>query len=132
MRASILSGNTALGEPDCDLYDLASFTSEGGNALGDDSVCEAGANDQAGGDYAIQPLADNGGPTRTHSLGAGSAAIDAADPPGCVDLDGDVLLEDQRGEPRTGLCDAGAVEAPDPGRRETHARPGRAAIASAP
>ena len=60
-------------------------------------------------DVGLGPLADNGGPTQTHALLPGSPAIDAAD-----------LLAapatDQRGLPRVGRPDIGAVEfqtAPD-------------------
>ncbi|TFH30181.1 MAG: hypothetical protein E4H00_05565 [Myxococcales bacterium] len=51
-------------------------------------------------------LADNGGPTMTHALGAGSVAIDVI-PADMCEVD-----EDQRGEPRPGgtMCDVGAFE----------------------
>ncbi|MCP4548562.1 MAG: hypothetical protein GY835_19060 [bacterium] len=57
-------------------------------------------------DLGLGPLADNGGPTMTHALLRGSAAINAADPASCE-------ATDQRGVPRpvgTG-CDIGAYEA---------------------
>jgi len=58
----------------------------------------------------LAPLADNGGPTRTHALLPGSAAIDAGDAAGAA--------HDQRGEgfPRVlgASADIGAYEsAPD-------------------
>jgi hypothetical protein len=63
---------------------------------------------------ALGPLQDNGGPTETHALGAGSMAIDAIPEGDCVDADGQPLTTDQRGEPRpeTGgtMCDVGAFE----------------------
>jgi hypothetical protein len=54
----------------------------------------------------LGPLQDNGGPTMTHALGAGSVAIDAI-PADVCEVD-----EDQRGEPRPGgtMCDVGAFE----------------------
>jgi hypothetical protein len=65
-------------------------------------------------DLNLGPLADNGGPTMTHALGAGSVAIDQIPEAECVDADGAPLTTDQRGEPRpeTGgtLCDVGAFE----------------------
>ncbi|HEX8680158.1 MAG TPA: choice-of-anchor Q domain-containing protein, partial [Chthoniobacterales bacterium] len=48
-------------------------------------------------------LADNGGPTFTHALVAGSVAINAAD-------DGFAPLRDQRGYQRNGVSDMGAFE----------------------
>ena len=58
----------------------------------------------------LQPLADNGGPTQTVALGAGSAAFDAGDPAVCAAAP--VNGRDQRGEVRPqGLgCDSGAYE----------------------
>ncbi len=49
----------------------------------------------------LSPLGDNGGPTETMALSAGSPAIDVSDtcPP-----------TDQRGEQRVGRCDSGAFE----------------------
>ncbi len=62
-------------------------------------------------DPFIGPLADNGGPTQTHDLLAGSPAIDAGD-------NGRCLAMDQRGFSRpadgdgdgSAICDIGAVE----------------------
>jgi uncharacterized repeat protein (TIGR01451 family) len=57
-------------------------------------------------------LASNGGPTQTMALNAGSPAIDAGNPAGCVDQNGVNLSTDQRGLPRPsgGRCDMGAFE----------------------
>jgi hypothetical protein len=62
-------------------------------------------------------LADNGGPTQTHALVAGSPAIDAGGLV-CLDADGEPLTTDQRGLPRpvdgdgdgVAACDIGAFE----------------------
>ena len=53
----------------------------------------------------IGPLADNGGPTQTHALLAGSPAIDAGDDAACPAVD-------QRGvaRPQGSHCDTGSVE----------------------
>ena len=58
----------------------------------------------------LQPLADNGGPTLTRGLGAGSAAIDGAGN-GCA-------ATDQRGvaRPVGAACDAGAFEVDEAGQ----------------
>src|SRR5262249_28942802 len=66
----------------------------------------------------LGPLKNNGGPTQTHALVAGSPAIDAGNPSGCLDNSGALLQTDQRGFPRnvdgnsdgTARCDIGAVE----------------------
>jgi hypothetical protein len=57
------------------------------------------------GDPLLQSLVNNGGFTQTHALGAGSPAIDTADPENCLDTD-------QRGVPRPqgDFCDMGAYE----------------------
>ncbi len=64
-----------------------------------------------GADPMLDPLANNGGPTRTHALIAGSPAIDSGDDPNCP-------ATDQRGFSRpadgdgdsTATCDMGAFE----------------------
>jgi len=60
----------------------------------------------------LGPLQNNGGPTATHALLAGSPAIDAGDVGGCRGFDGGVLLTDQRGveRPFGPGCDLGAYE----------------------
>jgi hypothetical protein len=56
-------------------------------------------------DSRLGPLADNGGPTRTHALLLGSPAIDAASTPICP-------TTDQRGvlRPQGPACDIGSYE----------------------
>jgi hypothetical protein len=55
-------------------------------------------------------LQNNGGTTPTLALPPGSAAINASDPTGCQDENGQPLTTDQRGFPRLGACDSGAYE----------------------
>jgi hypothetical protein len=105
----------------------AAPTDEGYN-ISDDSTCGfaagAAANGQAIGD-GVNPLldtaglADNGGPTQTIALQAGSPAIDAIPVASCTDQSDTpiAITTDQRGEPRpdpedgpTGNCDIGAYE----------------------
>jgi CSLREA domain-containing protein len=60
----------------------------------------------------LGPLRDNGGPTPTHALLAGSPAINATNNQGCTNESAASLGADQRGLPRgAGLdCDVGAYE----------------------
>jgi len=73
---------------------------DGGGNLADDATCGTIPSTLTGLDPT---LADNGGPTLTHSLLEGSSAIDAAGACG--------LFTDQRGFDRVdGLCDSGSFE----------------------
>ena len=114
---SIIAGNhgAAGSGQDCD----GTVISDGfvllGNATG--CVLHAAHGDVVGQDPHLGPLADNGGPTRTRALRAGSPALDAwpvvraGTPTGCPALD-------QRGVSRPQLggsgdrraCDIGSVE----------------------
>jgi CSLREA domain-containing protein len=60
---------------------------------------------------SLGPLQNNGGPTQTIALLAGSNAIDgtSAYASVCNDFNGPLLI-DQRSYPRTGACDVGAFE----------------------
>ncbi|MBK9092075.1 MAG: hypothetical protein IPM84_04725 [Anaerolineae bacterium] len=86
-----------------------SITDGGGNLSFGDSTCP-GIN----GDPQLGPLQDNGGPTYTMALGAGSAAIDAANDATCAAAPISGL--DQRGvaRPQGAHCDIGAFEVTDP------------------
>jgi CSLREA domain-containing protein len=76
-----------------------------GYNLSDDGSCGlAGPGDRSGLAGGHGPLRWNGGPTRTHALLDGSAAIDGGDPAACPP-------GDQRGRARQGPCDIGAFEA---------------------
>ncbi len=97
LKNSIIAGNSA---PDCDGLAVTSL----GNNIDGDSTCNlAGPDDQPGVDPLLGPLADNGGPTQTQALLAGSPAINAGD-------DTAALAIDQRGFPRVGVSDIGAFE----------------------
>jgi len=81
----------------------AVLTSLGHNVVTDGSCAQLGS-DQIVADAGIGGLADNGGPTSTHALLAGSPAIDAGDNAVCPPAD-------QRGSARSdGACDVGAFE----------------------
>jgi hypothetical protein len=113
--SSIIAGNI---NSDVDVTNgiLNTFMSLGHNLIGSGSAIgefiELG--DQTGvTDPLLGPLADNGGPTMTHALLAGSPAIDMGDP-SAVGGVGDVPLFDQRGAPFPrvggGRIDMGAFE----------------------
>ena len=74
-----------------------------GNNVFTDASCGSEASDQIVADAGLDGLADNGGPTLTHALLAGSPAIDAANPAVCP-------VVDQRGVARDAACDVGAFE----------------------
>jgi hypothetical protein len=80
-----------------------------GYNLADDNTCKLTAvNSQSNTNSKLGPLADNGGPTKTHALLVGSPAINKGD------CNGGTVLTDQRGvrrpQPVGGVCDIGAFE----------------------
>jgi hypothetical protein len=101
VRNTIIAANH--GSPDCD----GGLGSEGGNIDGGTGCQFSGPGDLDTTDPQLAPLADNGGPTKTHALLPGSRAISLGVAP-CP-------LTDQRGfgRPPTG-CDAGAYELDPP------------------
>jgi predicted outer membrane repeat protein len=82
------------------------WVDEGGNIVFPDNTCPGLVADPK-----LGPLADNGGPTQTMALLAGSPAIDHV--VDCTGLSGQALTTDQRGFPRPqgSACDSGAYEA---------------------
>jgi len=104
LKNSILAGNGG----DCGVY----IISAGYNLIGSIG-CHISGNTTGniiGADPLLGPLQDNGGPTFTRALLAGSPAIDAGNPDGCTDHQGNPLITDQRGKRRVGRCDMGAYE----------------------
>jgi hypothetical protein len=90
-----------------------------GHNLDSDGTCGlSGPGDLSGVDPLIGPLADNGGPTQTHALLAGSPAIDGGENSACPPNDQRLV-----GRPQDGngdgilVCDIGAFEVfiPPPG-----------------
>lgn len=71
-----------------------------GNNLADETTCGTIPGTLTGLETL---LLDNGGPTMTHALLAGSNALDAGSMPDCP-------VTDQRGAPRVSTCDIGAFE----------------------
>jgi hypothetical protein len=97
--------------PDCS----GTMTSKGYNLSSDPSCDLSGPGDMNDINPVLGPLQNNGGPTQTMALLAGSPAIDAGNPSGCTDGQGHLLTTDQRGDPRPdkedgGGCDIGAYE----------------------
>ena len=89
--------------------DGGTITSAGHNLIENTSGCTIGgdtAGNITGVDPVLGPLADNGGPTKTHALLAGSPAIDAGS------TDCPPPFTDQRGvaRPQGAACDIGAYE----------------------
>jgi hypothetical protein len=103
---------------DTDARECGIGVSNGGNIESPGDTCgfdqETDQVNVTADDLKLGPLQDNGGPTMTHALGAGSVAIDQIPAEDCVDADGEPLTTDQRGEsrPETGgtMCDIGAFE----------------------
>jgi hypothetical protein len=90
-------------------------TSKGYNMSSDDTCNLGGPGDRNNTNPKLGPLQYNGGPTQTQALLVGSPAIDAGNPSGCRDSNGNLLKMDQRGMPRPdkediGGCDIGAYE----------------------
>ncbi len=112
---SLIANNTRFNSPfpdDCN----GLLEAYGLNLLDDYSGCSFSGNGIVARGYvsitSIASLADNGGPTLTHALIAGSEAIDTALAPACIDSVGVLLSTDQRGAPRIAgaKCDVGAYE----------------------
>ncbi|HEY0178893.1 MAG TPA: choice-of-anchor Q domain-containing protein [Dokdonella sp.] len=99
-------------EQDC----AGTIAARGRNLFGSTDGCaisgDAGSSGLLNSLDRLGTLADNGGPTQTIALLAGSNAIDGGDPAGCTDADGNPLTTDQRGflRPAGAACDVGAFE----------------------
>lgn len=106
IRNSLIADNP-FGD-DCDDQDGLSFEATGVNLDSDGSCPDFQQSTSA--QIALGSLADNGGPTETHALGATSVALAAATD--CTELDGTPVETDQRGIPRPqgDACDVGAFE----------------------
>ena len=101
-RNTVIARNTTPNSPAIALDVLGTFTTQGFNFIGTSGGTNgfsSTAGDLVGGtggaviNPLLDPLADNGGPTRTHALQTGSPAIDVGSP-------GFGVVTDQRGFPR--------------------------------
>jgi hypothetical protein len=106
---TIFTGSAATADPN---VAGAGVTGSLGHNLSTDASFTAAAGDQLNTDPRLAPLANNGGPTQTLALLAGSPAIDAGDNTLAVDQNGQPLTTDQRGAGRifNGAVDIGAYE----------------------
>ncbi|HEV3279066.1 MAG TPA: choice-of-anchor Q domain-containing protein [Terriglobia bacterium] len=91
------------------------MTSDGYNLSSDGTCNFNNAGDLNNTGPKLGPLQGNGGRTETMGLLQGSPAIDAGNPAGCTDGEGNLLTTDQRGYPRpdredSSGCDMGAYE----------------------
>lgn len=105
IKSTILAGNAG---DNCDL-EVGSYIDAGYN-IADDSSCDFGAVGSSNNtDLMLDPngLRNNGGPTQTIALLAGSPAIDAIPVADCTDVTGKPITVDQRGLPRPGNGDTG-------------------------
>lgn len=92
-----------------------SLISNGYNLSSDNSCNFTGPGDMNNTDPKLGALGYHGGPTNTVPIQPGSPAIDAGNPNGCTDSDGNLLKTDQRGfirpDPEESVgCDIGAFE----------------------
>lgn len=107
LRNSIVTGNQWYA---CDHWTGTVTLTSGGYNIVQDDTCAPTSTDMIGANAELGTLADNGGPTQTIALLAGSAAIDAipAGTNGC----GTTITTDQRGwiRPAGTPCDVGSFE----------------------
>jgi CSLREA domain-containing protein len=113
LRNTLIAGNhnTAGGSPDC----AGTLTSQGHNLIQDTTGCSivgTTTGNKLGVNPLLGPLANNGGPTRTHSLGATSPAREAGNPAAPGSSSTACRTTDQRGvsRPQGARCDIGAFE----------------------
>jgi hypothetical protein len=119
VRNTIISGNTL---DNCDTEQFDGIISSQGNNISSDASCPfTKPTDKQNTNPRLGPLANNGGPTDTRALLAGSPAVDAAANTGCP-------ATDQRGvvRPQRTACDIGAYE-----RRNSPLWPGTTPITPA-
>jgi hypothetical protein len=110
----LASGQAGVEHQNCSLGGGGVLTSTGHN-LDDTDQCIAkpSTGDLLDTPAGLAPLANNGGPTETMALLAGSAAIRAGASP-CLSAGLEPLKTDQRGLPRGEPCDIGAFEGQAP------------------
>jgi len=103
LKNSIVAGNTMYGHTDL----WGNITSAGHNIIGTGGVLVTSTGDLVNINPGLFPLI---GSPAYHPLVRGSPAINAGNPTGCTDDQGNPLNTDQRGVSRVGRCDIGAYE----------------------
>ncbi len=96
---TIVAGNRSVGSG-ADLENGGQIAAATHNLIQDPSghpITNGADGNLVGVDPRLGPLADNGGPTLTHELFSGSAAIDAGDDARALNTSGKQLVTDQRG-----------------------------------
>ena len=92
------------------------MTSSGYNLSSDKTCNFSGPGDLNDTKAKLAALGNYGGPTQTIKEVSDSPTVDAGNPNGCTDSNGNLLTKDQRGFPRPGahkthkICDMGAFE----------------------
>jgi uncharacterized repeat protein (TIGR01451 family)/CSLREA domain-containing protein len=108
LKSTLLDANTG--------SNCSGTVSSNGNNLDSGTSCVfSAASDQSNVNPMLGDLTDNGGPTATHALSAGSPAIDKADNTGCPATDQRGVVRPVDGDGDTvAVCDIGAFEATVP------------------
>jgi hypothetical protein len=112
VKNTIVSGNTL---DNCDNAQLGgALLSQGNNVSSDDSCPFTKPTDKQNTNPRLGPLTNNGGPTDTRALLAGSPAIDRATNTNCPSTDQRGVRRPQNGDANTSaICDIGAFERND-------------------
>lgn len=90
LESTIVFGNNAPANPDIRMFFVASKLEAKNSAIGNSNsftYVDLGGNLPFGTNVKLGPLADNGGPTKTHALLLGSPAMDQGSNPGALDSD---------------------------------------------
>lgn len=110
LQNTILANHSFLNCREDGTLNNAQVMSRGHNIVEKQTCLTATPTDHFDVDPRLGPLQDNGGLTPTHALGFDSLAVDGGPASGCLDSQGAVLMTDQRGAARSGVCDIGAFE----------------------
>ncbi len=113
MANTIIADNNSIQNENEDCSSFETLNSLGHNLVEAASNCTftVASGDIFGVDPKLNPLANNGGSTQTHSLQIGSPALDAGDNSTCLSADQRNISRPQDGDNNsTSICDIGAFE----------------------